>query len=158
MTELLDRGLVHLDSVLSAAAGRDIGRIPGSGAAGAMGAGMVAFLGSRLESGIGILLEVVGFDKIISDADYIITGEGLLDSQSLGGKVIAGIAARASLQKRRVIALVGGVADREIQEIYGMGVTAVFPINRLPQDFSVSRRFSEENIGYTAANILKLLK
>lgn len=158
MTELLDRGLVHLDSLLSAAAGRDIGRIPGSGAAGAMGAGMVAFLGSRLESGIGILLEVVGFDKIISDADYIITGEGLLDSQSLGGKVIAGIAARASLQKRRVIALVGGVKDREIQDIYGMGVTAVFPINRLPQDFSVSRNFSEENIGYTAANVLKLLK
>ena len=156
--EFLDRNLVHLDRIVSAIKGKDIGAIPGSGAAGAMGAGMVAFLDSELRSGIQILLDIVGFDEIISDADYIFTGEGLLDGQSLGGKVVAGIAARAALQGRKVIAIVGGVRDTEIPDVYNMGVTAVFPINRLPQDFSVSRHFSEQNLRHTAADILRLLK
>ncbi len=87
----------------------------------------------------------------------IITGEGKLDSQSLRGKVVIGIAERAKKQNKNVIAVVGGADDSEIDKAYEMGVTAVFPINRLPQDFSISRHHSKENLAYTVDNILRLL-
>lgn len=128
-----------------------------TGAAGAMGAGMIAFFGSRLQMGIQTVLDTVKFDEMIADADYIFTGEGKLDSQSLRGKVVIGIAERAKKQDKKVIAVVGGADDSEIARAYEMGVTAVFPINRLPQDFSVSRYHSEENLAYTVDNILRLI-
>ena len=158
MVSELDQGLVNLAGVIEETIGKDISQIPGSGAAGAMGAGMIAFWSAELQMGIQTVLDTVNFDGLISDADYIITGEGKLDSQSLRGKVVIGIAGRAKKQKKHVIAVVGGADDNEIGEVYDMGVTAVFPINRLPQDFSVSRKYSKENLAYTADNILRLIK
>ena len=153
----LDAGIKNLSRVIAEATGEDISQVPGTGAAGAMGAGMIAFFGSRLQMGIQTVLDTVNFDEMIKDADYIITGEGKLDSQSLRGKVVIGIAERAKKQNKNVIAVVGGADDSEIDKAYEMGVTAVFPINRLPQDFSISRHHSKENLGYTVDNILRLL-
>ena len=157
MVKELDDGLRHLGALLDSHAGYPVSTASGAGAAGAMGAGMLAFLRSKLLPGIQIVLDTVHFDSLVSDADYIFTGEGLLDGQSLCGKVISGIADRAALQKKRVIAIVGGVKDSEIQAVYGRGVSAVFTINRLPQDLSVSRAFSAENLRHTAADILRLI-
>lgn len=119
---------------------------------------MVAFFNAKLQMGIQTVLDTVKFDEKIADADYIFTGEGKLDSQSLRGKVVMGIAKRAQEQEKKVIAVVGGAEDKNIKEAYCMGVTAVFPINRLPQDFSVSRQYSAENLSCTVDNILRLLK
>lgn len=157
MVKELDKGIEHLSHILVRETGNDISQVPGTGAAGAMGAGMIAFFGSRLQMGIETVLDTVKFDELIRGADYIFTGEGKLDSQSLRGKVVIGIAQRAQKQQKPVIAIVGGADDEEIQSAYEMGVTAVFPINRLPQDFSVSREHSAENLGYTVDNILRLL-
>ncbi|MDO4469751.1 MAG: glycerate kinase [Bacillota bacterium] len=156
--EELDEGIKNLSRVLAEVTGKDISKMPGTGAAGAMGAGMVAFFNAKLQMGIETVLDTVQFDKEIADADYIFTGEGKLDSQSLRGKVVMGIAKRAQQQEKKVIAVVGGADDKNIGEAYQMGVTAVFPINRLPQDFSVSRQYSAENLSYTVDNILRLLK
>ena len=153
----LDEGIKNLSRVILDASGQDISQIPGTGAAGAMGAGMIAFFGSRLQMGIQTVLDTVKFDEMIADADYIFTGEGKLDSQSLRGKVVIGIAERAKKQNKKVIAVVGGANDSEIARAYEMGVTSVFPINRLPQDFSVSRHHSQENLAYTTDNILRLI-
>lgn len=153
----LDEGIKNLSRVILDASGQDISQIPGTGAAGAMGAGMIAFFGSRLQMGIQTVLDTVKFDEMIADADYIFTGEGKLDSQSLRGKVVIGIAERAKKQNKKVIAVVGGADDSEIARAYEMGVTSVFPINRLPQDFSVSRHHSQENLAYTTDNILRLI-
>lgn len=153
----LDEGIKNLSRVIQEATGQDISQVPGTGAAGAMGAGMIAFFGSRLQMGIQTVLDTVKFDEMIQDADYILTGEGKLDSQSLRGKVVIGIAERAKKQNKKVIAVVGGAEDAEIDRAYEMGVTAVFPINRLPQDFSVSRHHSRENLAYTVDNILRLI-
>lgn len=153
----LDEGIKNLSRVIAAETGKDVSQIPGSGAAGAMGAGMIAFFGSGLQMGIQTVLDTVKFDKMIENADYIFTGEGKLDGQSLRGKVVIGIAERAKKQGKTVIAVVGGANDAEISRAYEMGVTAVFPINRLPQDFSVSRYRSEENLANTVDNIMRLL-
>ena len=158
MVLALDEGIKNLSKVIAETTGEDVSRIPGAGAAGAMGAGMIAFFKSRLQMGIQTVLDTVKFDEIIQDADYILTGEGKLDSQSLRGKVVIGIAERAKEQDKYVLAIVGGADDSEIEKAYDMGVTAIFPINRLPQDFSVSRNHSEANLAYTVDNILRLVK
>lgn len=154
----LDAGIQNLGKVIAQTTGTDISQVPGTGAAGAMGAGMIAFFGSRLQMGIETVLDTVRFDEIIGDADYILTGEGKLDSQSLRGKVVIGIANRAKKQEKPVIAVVGGAEDEEIGTAYDMGVTAVFPINRLPQDFAVSRHRSQENLAYTVDNMIRLIR
>ena len=156
--EELDEGMKNLSRVITETIGKDISQMPGTGAAGAMGAGMVAFFDAKLQMGIETVLDTVQFDQEIADADYIFTGEGKLDAQSLRGKVVMGIAKRAQRQEKKVIAVVGGADDKNIQDAYQRGVTAVFPINRLPQDFSVSRQYSAENLSYTVDNILRLLK
>ena len=158
MVEFLDQGMINLCEVIKKGKGQDLSEVPGGGAAGAMGAGMIAFFDSRLQMGIQTVLDTVGFDRIISDADMIFTGEGKLDSQSLRGKVVIGVAARAQKQSVPVTVIVGGAADDDIDAAYEMGVTSVFTINRLPQDFSVSRYNSEANLGYTVDNIFRLIK
>ncbi|HIQ87452.1 MAG TPA: glycerate kinase [Candidatus Scatomorpha gallistercoris] len=156
MVKFLDQGLRHLSEVIKRDIGVDVADMPGAGAAGAMGAGMVAFFGSRLQMGIETVLDTVEFDKAIADADIIFTGEGKIDSQSLRGKVVIGVARRAAKQDKPVIAIVGG-ADYDVDAAYGEGVTAIFPINRLPQDFSVLKEHSEENLGFAVENVLRAL-
>lgn len=157
MVEELDAGLRHLCAVMRRDLGVDVSGLPGAGAAGAMGAGMAAFFGSRLQMGIEAVLDAVDFDREIRDADVIFTGEGKLDSQSLRGKVVIGVARRASAQGKPVIAVVGG-ADYDVDAVYGEGVSAVFPINRLPQDFALLRGRSEENLAFAFDNILRALR
>lgn len=157
MVEALDEGVKHISKVIERDLGISVAEVPGSGAAGAMGAGMIAFFGSRLQMGIETVLDTVRFDEIISDTDMIFTGEGKIDTQSLRGKVVIGVAKRAKQQNVPVTVIVGG-ADPDIDAAYDMGVTAVFSINRLPQDFSVSRYNSEENMRLTIDNILRLIK
>ena len=130
---------------------------PGAGAAGGMGAGMAAFLGSPLQMGIETVLDTVAFDSAAADADFIFTGEGKLDSQSLRGKVVIGVARRAKKLNVPVIAVVGG-AERELDKAYEEGVSAVFTINRLPQPLSESAAHSAENLGFVMDNILRLIK
>ena len=100
---------------------------------------------------------VVNFDEILEGATAVFTGEGKLDSQSLQGKVVCGVAKRAKEKGVPVIAIVGGV-EGDVSAIYQMGVNSIFTINRLPEDFSVSRFKSEENLRQTADNIIRLMK
>jgi glycerate kinase len=157
MVQMLDDGLRHLSEVINRDIGMDVLAIPGGGAAGGFGAGAASILGGTLRSGIDAVLSAAQFESHLMDTDLIITGEGKLDSQSLRGKVVIGVAQRAKAMGKPVIAIVGGAEDAQVAEAYDMGVTAVFPINRLPQDFSVSRHHSEENLKYTADNIMRLL-
>lgn len=157
MVRELDEGLRHLADVILRDTGADVSLLPGSGAAGGMGAGMAAFFGAQLRSGIETVLEVTGFDGAAAGADFIFTGEGKLDSQSLRGKVVIGVARRAAKLGVPVIAIVGG-ADYGAEAAWTEGVTAVFPTNRLPQDFSLLRPHSEENLVFTFKNVLRAMR
>lgn len=152
----LDAGLWRLAGVMRRELGMDFAELPGAGAAGAMGAGVTAFLGASLQSGIESVLNAVDFDRAAADADLIFTGEGRLDSQSLRGKVVIGVARRAKRLGKRVIAIVGG-AEGELEAAYAEGVTAVFTTNRLPEPLSRSAPRAAENLAFTMDNILRLL-
>ena len=157
MVKFLDDGLRHLGEVIKRDLGRDLTEVPGGGAAGAMGVGMVAFFGSSLQMGIETVLDTVDFDSIVAGADAVFTGEGKIDSQSLRGKVVIGVARRAKKQNVPVIAVVGG-ADLDVDDAYDEGVKAIFTINRLPQDLSISSAFSDVNLGFAMDNILRMMK
>ena len=157
MVRRLDENLAHLADVIKTDLGVDVRALPGGGAAGGMGAGMVAFFASRLQMGIETVLDTVDFDRLAADADLIVTGEGKLDSQSLRGKVVIGVARRAKRLGVPVAALVGA-AEREIDGVYREGVSGVFPINPAPGAFEEVCRACEPNLRFTARNLLRFLK
>ncbi len=90
MVEQLDAALANYAEVVLRDLGRDIREVPGAGAAGGLGAGLLAFCGATLSSGIDLVLDAVGFEAHLAGADLVITGEGRLDEQTLQGKTIAG--------------------------------------------------------------------
>lgn len=152
----LDEGLRALDAAMRRSLGRSVSLLPGAGAAGGFGAGCAGFFGAELRSGIETVLDQLRFDERLRGCDLVVTGEGRLDSQSLRGKVVAGVAGRARRQGVPVAALVGGVAE-ESEGIYELGVSAVFTINRRPQDLRRSRRFAAENYRRCFDDLLRLL-
>lgn len=157
IVEMLDEGLNHLATIIKQDLGKDVLEIPGSGAAGGMGAGMVAFFNSQLQPGIETVLNTAKFDDIIQDADIIFTGEGCFDEQSLMGKVISGITKRAKKADIPVICVAGSL-DKIPPKAYEMGLTAAFSINQKPIPFAEAAPLSEESLRQTTQNILRLLK
>jgi glycerate kinase len=107
--EILDAGLANLAALIKRDLGLDVANLPGAGAAGGLGAGLVAFAGAKLVSGIETVLATVGFDKRVQDADICLTGEGRLDAQSLAGKACIGVAKAAARRSVPTVALVGSV-------------------------------------------------
>lgn len=122
---MLDEGLRNISQVIETDLGICVGDIPGSGAAGGMGAGVIAFIGGELRRGIDIILDIARFDDKAKKADLIITGEGCLDSQSVNGKVISGVAKRAVNLGRKVIT-VCGCAGKGYEEIKKLGVSETY--------------------------------
>ena len=122
-----------------------------------MGAGISAFLNAELKMGIEVLLDAIKFNDLLKGADMVFTGEGRMDSQSLGGKAVIGVAYRAKKQNVPVIVLTGGIQG-DIAEAYNLGVSAVFSINRLPEDLSISKNKSPQNLSNTIDDILRLIK
>lgn len=104
---LLERGLERLAEVLRRMTGIDIRNAPGSGAAGGLGGGLVAFCNARLRPGAEVVLELTGFNEVLKGADLILTGEGKLDAQMRFGKALAGVLRRAELLGVPVFAIAG---------------------------------------------------
>jgi glycerate 2-kinase len=136
--ELLDRGLVNLAAVVQRTLGVDI-TVARAGAAGGLAAGLVAFTGASLASGVDIVLDAVNFDDRVRACDLCLTGEGRLDGQSLSGKACMGVARRAAQAGVPTIALVGSAAvdaDKTLQaglsayELVGQGLSTVESIRR----------------------------
>ena len=106
--------------------------VPGAGAAGGLGAALLA-LGAELRSGVETVLDLVGFDERVRDVDLVITGEGNMDEQSAAGKAPVGVARRAKRYGKPVAAVVGGRAGY-LDAVYGQGIDLVLPICRKPMD------------------------
>ena len=155
--ELLDAGIQHLSQIIKQTMGLDLAFVPGTGAAGAMGAGMAAFFHSRLQMGIQTILDTVQFEELAAGTDMIFTGEGKLDSQSLRGKVVIGVARRAKALGVPVTALVGDIGD-DMGAAYDEGVSAIFSINRVAVDFPVAKLRSRQDLSLTIDNLMRFYR
>lgn len=146
MVRFLDDQLRAGANVITTQFGIDISQMPGAGAAGGMGAGMVAFLGSNLQMGIEILLDLMDFDRLLKHTDVVLTGEGKIDHTSLRGKVVIGVAQRAQKAGVPVGVLVGAIGEGA-DGAYERGVTQIFNINPYPLSFKEAKRLVIQNMG-----------
>lgn len=121
MVEELDEALEHYADVIKRDLGIDIRDVPGAGAAGGLGAGLIVFTGAEIKSGVALVMEAVGFSEQLARADLVITGEGKIDAQTAYGKVVAGVGQRAKGKGIPVIAIGGQVGpDAEILKDLGL--------------------------------------
>ncbi|BFL39162.1 glycerate kinase [Agathobaculum massiliense] len=158
MVRFLDEQLKKFDCIVKQQLGKQIADRQGAGAAGALGAGCMAFFDAEMRSGIETALELVGLDRHLEDCDLVITGEGQLDRQSLNGKVISGVLEHTCPRGIPTIAIVGAVEDEIYEQAYALGLSAVFSINRRPEPFEQSRLHSHDNYRRTLTNLLRLLR
>ncbi|MEI0538411.1 glycerate kinase [Brachyspira pulli] len=122
--DILDNGLKNIARIVKEKFNKEIDHIEGSGAAGGLGGGLVAFCNAELKSGIDAVLDIIDFEDKIKDASLIITGEGAIDGQTKKGKVPVGVARRAN--GIPVIAIVGDIRDGA-EAVYDMGIVSIMP-------------------------------
>lgn len=127
----LESNLRHFFTIINDQLGVDVRSVRGGGAAGAFSAGLMAFLNARIESGIDLILQHSGFVEWLAEADLVITGEGQIDSQTLGGKGPLGVARLAKENGVPTIAIVGGL-NADDKELHEAGIQAVVPIVTKP--------------------------
>jgi glycerate kinase len=156
MVGKLDDNLRNYSNIIERDLGVDISNIPGAGAAGGLGGGLIAFMGAEMTSGIEIMMDMYQFDEKIEGADLIITGEGMIDSQSMNGKVVGGIAKKAKILDIPVIAMVGAIG-KGVDPLFENGVTSIFSINTSAMDFSESKRITDENVRVTSEMLMRLI-
>lgn len=151
-----DRWMVRYGALLDAACRavaaprfRSLAGVPGAGAAGGLGAAVLA-LGGTLTPGIDAVLDRAGFDEALRDCEVVVTGEGMMDGQTAGGKAPLGVARRARAAGVPVVAVVGGRAD-DLDAVYEQGVDLVLPIVRRPMDLSHALDPSQTRVNLRAA-------
>lgn len=153
----LDAGLQNIASIFKNMFKIDVQNIPGTGAAGGMGGGSIAFLRAKLISGIEMVKEIVDFNSKIEDADWIITGEGMLDNQTFSGKTIDGVIASAKKNNIPIAAFCGSV-NMTIQEQKEFGLHYVTSILNEVSDLKQAISSSYDNLVKTSYNFASLVK
>ena len=155
--QYLDHGLAQYAHIIHQFCGCEISTLPGAGAAGGVGGGIAALLGACLKPGCEIILDLAGFDDIITDADYIITGEGKIDAQSLMGKVVGTVLHRAASARVPVIGIAGAVDCNEVDD--GQ-FAALLSIQQSPTTLEDAMQNSTtlRNVWFTARQAAKLIK
>jgi len=155
----LDENLQHYDSIIQKDLNKNIGEIPGSGAAGGLGAGLIAFTNCELQPGIELVTEYAGLKEKLADADYCFTGEGQIDFQTKFGKTPYGVmkAAKEVDEDIKVVAIAGSVGEG-VEELYEEGFDGVFSTIPEPQSLDELLANGEENITKTVESICRLIK
>jgi len=131
--------------------------VPGAGAAGGMGAALLAFLGARLRPGIEIVMEAVGLEAHLRDADLVITGEGRIDSQTIHGKTPIGVARLAKRYGRPVIGIAGCLAV-DAHVVHEQGIDAIFSVLSQVGNMEEAMDHAAANVRTTSRNIAAALK
>lgn len=153
----MDNNLKSLSKIIERDLGKSVEDIPGSGAAGGLGAGLVAFMNGTLMSGIDIVLDFLNFDELIKDADLVITGEGRLDYQTIMNKAPIGVARRAKNQGIKVIGI-SAVFGEGAEAVLENGIDAIFSVVNKLASYSETVSNTEANLYLASKNIAKLIK
>ncbi|EMS4799660.1 glycerate kinase, partial [Klebsiella pneumoniae] len=153
----LDRNLAHYADVIKASLQVDVKSIPGAGAAGGMGAALMAFLNAELRSGIEIVTEALKLEEQIHDCSLVVTGEGRLDSQSVHGKVPVGVARVAKKYRKPVIGIAGSLTH-DVGVVHQHGIDAVFSVLTSVSTLEEAFRGAFDNIYRASRNIAATLQ
>ncbi|MEL6484336.1 MAG: glycerate kinase [Bacteroidota bacterium] len=154
---LLDKGLQHFARVVHEEFKLELQQIPGAGAAGGLGAGAIVFLNASLTSGIDLVMELADFDNALQDADWVITGEGQFDEQTLSGKTIAGVLKVAKERNIPVAALCGSV-DINLDALEKTALDYVTAVLNTVGSLDKAKKDAFRNLELAAYNFAKLLK
>lgn len=157
MVEKLDLNLTHYAKLIQDQLGKDVSGVAGAGAAGGLGAGMMAFLGARLVGGFTLVAGVVGLEEKIRGADLVITGEGKMDKQTRFGKTPFGVAQMAKEQGKPVIG-VAGTLDEDAALLYDYGFDLLMPIQEKPGNLEFSLRNAGQLLERAGERMARLLK
>lgn len=150
MMQILEKGLAHFAALINQTLNKDVKDIPGAGAAGGLGAGLMAFLDARLKSGIEVVIETVNLEEALKDADLVITGEGKIDYQTIYGKVPIGVAKVAKKYQVPVLAI-GAIIEKDAEIVYQYGIDYLIKVSDPPMKLTESK----ENKIYLIKNCIK---
>lgn len=156
MVEILDDNLKHYADVIKKQLGKDVLDVPGAGAAGGLGAGLMAFLNGTLKKGIEMVIEYTGLEEKVKNSDMVWTGEGSIDFQTQYGKTPLGVATVAKKYNKPVIALAGRVGEG-IDVLYEKGIDSIFGIMKGVASLDEALVKGQENIEKTSENIIRLM-
>ncbi|MGE4274151.1 MAG: glycerate kinase [Desulfitobacterium sp.] len=137
MVQYLDQNLARFSQIVLKDLGMDLKDVPGAGAAGGLGMGLLAFTGAKLKTGIEAVLDTVDFDNKLQVADIVITGEGRIDGQSIYGKVPMGVAKRAHRYGKPTLAIVGSIGAGS-EALYEHGLSSIITIVNGPMSLEES--------------------
>ncbi|UMB76019.1 MULTISPECIES: glycerate kinase [Dickeya] len=157
MVEQLDQALRHYAGVIRNDLDIDVEQVPGAGAAGGMGAALLAFCGAELRRGIEIVTEALGLDALVRDASLVITGEGRIDSQTIHGKVPIGVASVAKRYHKPVIGIAGSLTA-DVGVVHDHGLDAVFSVLYNICSLEEALDNAAANVRMTARNIAATIK
>ena len=135
MMVILEEALTRFAYIINKTLHKDVKDIPGAGAAGGLGAGLMAFLGAKLKPGIEIIIEAVKLEEAMKDADLVITGEGKIDSQTIYGKVPVGVAKIAKKYHVPVMAI-GAIIDQDAEIVHKYGIDFLVKVSDPPMSLT----------------------
>jgi len=157
MLEKLEKNMAHFSCKLQEKFRINISDVPGAGAAGGLGGGMLAFCNAKIASGFETVSKLTNLEKHISGAALVFTAEGKIDAQTASGKTISGVAQLAKKYNLPVIALAGEVTD-SMKELYNQGVTAVFSIGNSSVSVAESKARAAELLADKAEQLMLMVK
>ncbi|SHE85687.1 glycerate kinase [Thermoanaerobacter uzonensis DSM 18761] len=156
MVEVLDKNLEHYGELLEKYFNKKIIDVEGSGAAGGLAAGLMAFLNAQLKSGIEIIIETLKLEEKIKEADIVISGEGKIDFQTAFGKTISGIAKLCKKYNKPLIVIAGTVED--IEKLYEIGVSSIFSTMEKPMSLEDAIKNAPTLLEKSTERIFRLIK
>ena len=156
IADMLEASLGRAIDVIENAVGREVRYQAGAGAAGGLGAGLLAFLGAELRPGIRIVLDASGFAEKVRGADLVLTGEGRIDHQTAYGKTISGVARVSRDSGVPVVAIVGSIGAG-VDSLYPLGVTSMFTLVPGPVSLDEAMKHGKRMIADTAERVLRLV-
>lgn len=156
MVEKLENNLQHYAKIIKRDLNKDVASVSGAGAAGGLGAGLMAFTTYKMRQGVDIAIEVTKLEEKVKSADYIFTGEGGTDFQTKFGKTPYGVAKLGKKYHKPVISLAGYLGEG-IDSLYSEGFTAIFGIIPGACDLSTALKNGPSNVARTTENIVRLL-
>jgi len=153
----LDAALDHFSKIVYQDLGIEIKDLKGAGAAGGLGAGLIAFLKGNLQSGVDIMLDAIHLEKYLKDADLVITGEGQLDFQTVYDKAPIGVARMAKSRGLPVIAIAGSLGEG-FRDVHSEGIHAVSAITSAPMSLEDASTHAYALIASATEEALRFMK